>query len=533
MHRFTRFDDHRRRDETGTSLVLVLVFLIIGAVLVTAIAWAATNDLHNTGNFAKARSLSDDATSAIKVASQSIRYTPLLAPTQTLNASPPRACWPKTTATSFRTGEPTWATTLQDTGGYHFRVWCSTRWTPTLATTRTVTFSACVIPETPSTSSKTAPASPAQAAKCASHPAVQEIVTYDDYPTGVATPTQAPCVKYCGRAMTVDSWVEGPTMPKIKLLSCGPGSGSCTKSPLGGPISGGAVVHITGSGFVRGATVQFVEESGGTPSTDNVVLTSTSVHYISTSSLTATSPPVTEGSTYFVRVTTPVGSSGTGSGDVFTYSAPAPTVTSVCTGPGGTGPSGSTCNTTGASTNARGPISGGTEVTIWGTNFLCLTSCTSGGPAGVTFVSGGTSIAAQYVTVVSDSEITTATPAEYQVAPTAKFYVTVTTPTGTSAASVAFDYVGMVPTVESVKYSPQTVVITGTGFVAGDGYKVGFVKDGPTGPTGSSVTSTSVTINSSTTITATVPTLHKGTNYFVTVTSPQGTSSYFPTFKYT
>ena len=91
----------------------------------------------------------------------------------------------------------------------------------------------------------------------------------------------------------------------------------------------------------------------------------------------------------------------------------------------------------------------------------------------------------------------------------------------------------MVPTVESVVVSspPAKVTITGTGFV--EGATVHFVKDSATGPTGGSTPSTHVVINTGTTITASVPpSLNAGTKYFVTVTSPQGTSSYYPTFTY-
>ena len=43
--------------ESGVALVLVLVFLLVGSLVVWSLANLAANDLQNTGNFAKARSL--------------------------------------------------------------------------------------------------------------------------------------------------------------------------------------------------------------------------------------------------------------------------------------------------------------------------------------------------------------------------------------------------------------------------------------------------------------------------------------------
>ncbi len=342
--------------------------------------------------------------------------------------------------------------------------------------------------------------------------------------------------------MTVDSWVEHPTLPKITCLSPTVPPRACSGGHVGGPIAGGTTFSIIGTGFVSGSTtVQFVEEAGGSPTTDNEVLTASGVPVVSPTSITATAPPVTEGSTYFVTVTTPAGTSTSADGaNVFTYTRmQLPTVTSVCTGPVGTKPTvtparTTSCNLNSTSQNASGPISGGSEVTIWGTNFLRCLTCTPKLPI-VKFVSasGSSTSSAPYVTVVSNDEITATTPTDYKVAPNVEFYVTVTTPGGTSSKIVAFDYLGMVPTVESVRYltTHAKVTITGTGFVTGAAVK--FVKDSATGPTGASISSASVTVISGATITASVPnSLHAGTKYFVTVTSPQGTSSYYPTFTY-
>jgi hypothetical protein len=81
-----------------------------------------------------------------------------------------------------------------------------------------------------------------------------------------------------------------------------------------------------------------------------------------------------------------------------------------------------------SSSPPSGPTTGGTTVTIIGTNFT--------GATAVTFGAAG---AAESFTVVSSTEITAVTAA----AGAGEHYVTVTTPAGTSAdkASVVFTYV--------------------------------------------------------------------------------------------
>lgn len=514
--------------ECGVSLIFVLILLLVGSLIVGGLAEWAANDLGNSRNFAVARSVSYDATSAIDVAIQSIRYTPLLSPTETLNASPPGPCWPTAAeGGTWANGEPT--SPLPNTGGNSFYVWCSTFFTPKSANTRVVTLSAC-----PSVANESLTT---QAAVCASRPLVQAVVTFGDYPNGVATPTADPCspppLGYCGTTETVDSWLYGPTMPTITKLSCSTASTACNA----GAVGGGTTFTITGTGFVAGNTVNFIEEANGIPTTDNVVLAASNVSVSkSGTSITATAPAVTEGSNYFVTVTTPIGTTPYSGADRFTYQAGAPTVTSVCTGPAGTGPTGSTCST---SSSQQGPVAGGTELTIWGTNFWGTNLQEASDSPSVEFVYHGTTLTAQYYTVVSDTgtaaEITATVPADYQVAPSASFDVVVATPAGSSSGSVTFTYVGMVPTVNTVSYnsSSQTVTITGTGFVTADNYSVGFVENS-NGPIGKTINASSFTVNSATSITANLPStgLTNGDTYFVTVTSPSGTSSYYPTFTY-
>ena len=97
---------------------------------------------------------------------------------------------------------------------------------------------------------------------------------------------------------------------------------------------------ITGTGFTGATAVDF----GATPAT--------SVHVVSATQITATSPAETAG-TVDVTVTTAGGTSATSSADQFTYVA-APTVTGV--------------------SPAAGPLAGGTAVTITGTGFTGATA---------------------------------------------------------------------------------------------------------------------------------------------------------------
>ena len=162
-------------------------------------------------------------------------------------------------------------------------------------------------------------------------------------------------------------------------------------SPTLGPVAGGTLVTITGTGFTGPTAVDF-----GTTA-------ATSVTVVSDTSITAESPPGT--GAVDVTVTATGGTSPTSPADEFTYVA-APAVI---------GPE-----------PDSGPAAGGTLVTITGTGFT-----------GATAVDFGTT-AATSLTVVSDTTITADSPAG-----AGTVNVTVTTPGGTSATSPAdqFTYV--------------------------------------------------------------------------------------------
>jgi alpha-tubulin suppressor-like RCC1 family protein len=233
--------------------------------------------------------------------------------------------------------------------------------------------------------------------------------------------------------------------------------------PKVGRAGGGTSVTITGTNFTEASSVRFGANSASSFTVN------------SESSITAVSPAGT--GTVDVTVTTPGGTSATGTPDQFTY-GPVPTVIKV--------------------EPNSGPAAGGTSVTITGTNLT-----------GATAVKFGSTNATSF-TVNSATSITAGSPAG-----TGTVDVTVTTPEGTSATGTA-DQFTYGPTVTRVE--PNTgpasggtpVTITGTGFTGTTA-----VKFGATG-------ATSFTVNSPTAIKAVSP-AGSGT-VDVTVTTSEGTT---------
>ncbi len=184
-------------------------------------------------------------------------------------------------------------------------------------------------------------------------------------------------------------------------------------SPAFGPAAGGTLVTITGTGFNTATEVEF----GTTPTPGGTIVNDTTI--------TIDSPAGT--GTVDVTVTSPSGTSATSPADQFTYG---PTVS-------GLSPS-------------FGPSTGGTAVTITGTNF-----------SGVSVVDFGTTPALSF-SVTSTTSITAVSPPGSD-----SVNVTVTTPGGTSPTSSA-DVFGYSPTVTSVsplsgsEFGGDVVTITGT-----------------------------------------------------------------------
>jgi hypothetical protein len=177
-------------------------------------------------------------------------------------------------------------------------------------------------------------------------------------------------------------------------------------SPSSGSTAGGTPVSITGTGFSGATMVRF----GANPASFTV---------FGTTQITATSPP--GAGTLDVTVTTPTGTSATSSADLFTYLVmpPPPTVTAVTPG--------------------SGAGLGGTQVSISGS-----------GLSGATTVKFGTTLATSF-TIVGSTQITAVSPPGSGIVD-----LTVTTPNGTSAISVAdrFTYVPDPGPPNSGRYHP-------------------------------------------------------------------------------
>jgi len=228
--------------------------------------------------------------------------------------------------------------------------------------------------------------------------------------------------------------------------------------PTSGSINGGTVVTITGTGFLSNATVKF----GGVAAT-NVSVTSTSI--------TATAPAHAAGKVDVVVTNTD--SQSATLAQSFTYTLPAPTVSSV-------------------SPNT-GPTSGGTPVTITGTNFQ----------AGATVTFGA--LPAVNVVVVSSTSITANTPLGPVSSPLA-VDVSVTNPDSTKgSATGAFTYT--VPALAVISITPNTALssgATGAAATAVTIYGAGF-SSASTSVTVGGVAATNVQVIDPVTIHATVP----------------------------
>ena len=196
---------------------------------------------------------------------------------------------------------------------------------------------------------------------------------------------------YSGTAtVTSGSWV----MQMVAFRAAGSTPTVSSVSPNSGPTTGGTPVTITGANFAAGATVMF----GATAATNVVVVNSTTI--------TATTPA---GSIGAVTVTVTVGGLSGSLASGFSYALP-PTVTNVSPNTGTT--------------------SGGTAVTITGTNFA----------AGATVTFGAA--AATSVVVVNSTTITAKTPAGSAGAVT----VTVTVGAQNGSQTSGYTYV-VIPTV--------------------------------------------------------------------------------------
>jgi hypothetical protein len=233
-------------------------------------------------------------------------------------------------------------------------------------------------------------------------------------------------------------------------------------APTTGSQAGGTAVTITGTGFLAGVTVKF----GGTSATN--------VSVVSATSITATTPAHASGIVDVV-VTNTDNKSAT-LAQAFTFALPAPTISGVAP--------------------STGPTTGGTAVTITGTDFQ----------TGATVMFG--TRPATDVTVVSATSITARTPlgpATEQLA----VDVVVTNPDSQSATShPGFTYtvpplavVSVTPNI-TLPAAPVTITIFGSGFTSALASSV----------TVGGVAATNVQVVDPVTIRATVPAHAVGTS---------------------
>ena len=179
--------------------------------------------------------------------------------------------------------------------------------------------------------------------------------------------------------------------------------------PPEGSTSGGSFVAITGSGFVSGASVAFVDTADST-----IHSAATFVTVVSNTSITAVSPPVTVAGNYYVVVKTSAGKSGSTAASIFASQAQVPIAASIL------------------------PVSGaaGTPVIITGVGFVIGATVnfvqeSAGTAAGVSISVIPTRITASSITVAAPSPATTGT---------TTYFVTVTTGSVTSNSYPVFTY---------------------------------------------------------------------------------------------
>ena len=248
-------------------------------------------------------------------------------------------------------------------------------------------------------------------------------------------------------------------------------------SPASGPVGGGTSVTIMGNAFVGATGVKFA----GTPASYVVD---------SNSSITATAPPGTGGTSVDITVSGPGGTSNVSAADQYTY------------GPIVSGLSPST-----------GPRLGGTAVTIRGAGFSGATSVDFG------------SAPANSFTVNSATLITATSPP----GTAGSASVTVTASGGTTPVTTAdlFTYVAQAPTLTAL--SPTSgppaggtvVTLTGGSFTGATTVSFG------------GIPASTFTVNSASSITATAPPGTATSVVGVTVTGPGGTSTVTASDSYT
>ena len=303
-------------------------------------------------------------------------------------------------------------------------------------------------------------------------------VSFGSYPASaffVNSDTQLTVVSPSQAAGTVDLTVTTPSGTSSTsssdhfTYSAASAPSVSSVSSSSGPTAGGVYVTVSGSNFTGASAVSF----GSNPATSFTVVSDGTIFALA---------PAGSAGTVDVTVTTPSGTSSTGSSDHYTYVA-APTVTGI--------------------SPSSGSTVGGTSVTITGTNFT-----------GATTVYFGTTAVTSF-TVGSSTSITITAPA----GSAGTVDITVVTAGGTSATSSSDHFTYVAPPVVS-GVSPSS------GSTAG-GTSVSISGSHFTGATAvyfGGTAATSFTVNSDGSITAVSPAGSAGT-VDITVVTAAGTSA--------
>lgn len=245
------------------------------------------------------------------------------------------------------------------------------------------------------------------------------------------TSTSITCTTSAGSAGTVSIVVTNPDAQSAtgtNLFSYVPAPTVASISPTSGPATGGTSVTITGTGFLAGAMVAI----GGVSCTSVTVNSSTSV--------SCTTPSGTAG-TADVVVTNTDSQTGTGVG-IYTYN-PGPSVSSV--------------------SPTSGRTSGGTAITITGTDFSVGSTVTVGGSSCTSAVRvSSTSLTCTTPSGTAGAVDIVVTNADSQTGIGAGIFTYRAAPTVTSITPTSGDVAGL-----------QNVVIQGTGFYAGASVTIG------------------------------------------------------------
>jgi hypothetical protein len=249
--------------ESGATLILALIFIVVISVIVASLTTWVSNDLNNTGKFDAALQFESTANSGVEVALQNVRFN---FATQTLNAVPPQPCW----TTSPSVSQVTF-------NSQTVSVWCTTSWSPVSANTRLVTLYVC---RSNFVGTPTLAAMNVASTACAVNPLLQSVIAFDDYPNTISA---ANCF--------------GVFPPNVSGVVDAV-SASCT--------SPSKLVTITGTSLTGATAVNFFVPQAS----NNAIFSASPLSGGSATSVKVCGPSgLSTGSTYQVTVTTPNGTS--------------------------------------------------------------------------------------------------------------------------------------------------------------------------------------------------------------------------------